>query len=255
MLTQFSRTELLLGKEAMERLSNARVAVFGIGGVGGYVCEALVRSGIGTFDLIDDDKVCLTNLNRQIIATRKTVGKYKTEVMKERILDINPKAVVNIHNCFFLPENADEFPFEKYDYVVDAVDTVTAKIAIIMKAKEKNVPVISSMGAGNKLDASMFRVADIYKTKVCPLAKVMRRELKKRGVKKLKVVYSEELPTRPLEDMSISCRNHCICPPGAQHKCTERRDIPGSVAFVPSVAGLIIAGEVIKDLSHQAAPQ
>ena len=184
MLTQFSRTELLLGKEAMERLSNARVAVFGIGGVGGYVCEALVRSGIGTFDLIDDDKVCLTNLNRQIIATRKTVGKYKTEVMKERILDINPKAVVNIHNCFFLPENADEFPFENYDYVVDAVDTVTAKIAIIMKAKEKNVPVISSMGAGNKLDASMFRVADIYKTKVCPLAKVMRRELKKRGVKK-----------------------------------------------------------------------
>lgn len=255
MLTQFSRTELLLGKEAMERLSNARVAVFGIGGVGGYVCEALVRSGIGTFDLIDDDKVCLTNLNRQIIATRKTVGKYKTEVMKERILDINPKAVVNIHNCFFLPENADEFPFEKYDYVVDAVDTVTAKIAIIMKAKEKNVPVISSMGAGNKLDASMFRVTDIYKTKVCPLAKVMRRELKKRGVKKLKVVYSEELPTRPLEDMSISCRNHCICPPGAQHKCTERRDIPGSVAFVPSVAGLIIAGEVIKDLSHQAVPQ
>ena len=255
MLTQFSRTELLLGKEAMERLSNARVAVFGIGGVGGYVCEALVRSGIGTFDLIDDDKVCLTNLNRQIIATRKTVGKYKTEVMKERIMDINPKAVVNIHNCFFLPENADEFPFEKYDYVVDAVDTVTAKIAIIMKAIEKNVPVISSMGAGNKLDASMFRVADIYKTKVCPLAKVMRRELKKRGVKKLKVVYSEELPTRPLEDMSISCRNHCICPPGAQHKCTERRDIPGSVAFVPSVAGLIIAGEVIKDLSRQAAPQ
>ena len=255
MLTQFSRTELLLGKEAMERLSNARVAVFGIGGVGGYVCEALVRSGIGTLDLIDDDKVCLTNLNRQIIATRKTVGKYKTEVMKERILDINPKAVVNIHNCFFLPENADEFPFEKYDYVVDAVDTVTAKIAIIMKAKEKNVPVISSMGAGNKLDASMFRVTDIYKTKVCPLAKVMRRELKKRGVKKLKVVYSEELPTRPLEDMSISCRNHCICPPGAQHKCTERRDIPGSVAFVPSVAGLIIAGEVIKDLSRQAAPQ
>lgn len=255
MLTQFSRTELLLGKEAMERLSNARVAVFGIGGVGGYVCEALVRSGIGTFDLIDDDKVCLTNLNRQIIATRKTVGKYKTEVMKERILDINPKAVVNIHNCFFLPENADEFPFEEYDYVVDAVDTVTAKIAIIMKAKEKNVPVISSMGAGNKLDASMFRVADIYKTKVCPLAKVMRRELKKRGVKKLKVVYSEELPTRPLEDMSISCRNHCICPSGAQHKCTERRDIPGSVAFVPSVAGLIIAGEVIKDLSRQAAPQ
>ena len=255
MLNQFSRTQLLLGSDNMERLANAKVAVFGIGGVGGYVVEALARSGVGSFVIVDDDKVCLTNINRQIIATRKTVGKYKTEVMKERILDINPKAVVNIHNCFFLPENADEFPFEKYDYVVDAVDTVTAKIAIIMKAKEKNVPVISSMGAGNKLDASMFRVADIYKTKVCPLAKVMRRELKKRGVKKLKVVYSEELPTRPLEDMSISCRNHCICPPGAQHKCTERRDIPGSVAFVPSVAGLIIAGEVIKDLSHQAVPQ
>ena len=248
MLTQFSRTELLLGKEAMERLSGARVAVFGIGGVGGYVCEALVRSGVGAFDLIDDDKVCLTNLNRQIIATRKTVGKYKTEVMKERILDINPDADVRIHNCFFLPENADEFPFEEYDYVVDAVDTVTAKIALVMKAQEKHIPVISSMGAGNKLDGSQFRVADIYKTKVCPLAKVMRRELKKRGVKKLKVVYSEEQPITPIEDMAISCKTNCICPPGAEHKCTERRAIPGSVAFVPSVAGLIIAGEVVKDL-------
>ena len=248
MLTQFSRTELLLGKEAMEQLSKARVAVFGVGGVGGYACEALVRSGIGAFDLIDDDKVCLTNLNRQIIATRKTVGKYKTDVMKERMLEINPD--VAIHKCFFLPENADEFPFEEYDYIIDAVDTVTAKIELVMKAQEKNVPIISSMGAGNKLDASMFQVADIYKTKVCPLAKVMRRELKKRGVKKLKVVYSEEKPTRPIEDMAISCRTNCICPPGAKHKCTERRDIPGSVAFVPSVAGLIIAGEVIKDLSR-----
>lgn len=248
MLTQFSRTELLLGKEGMERLKNARVAVFGVGGVGGYVCEALVRSGVGSFDLIDDDKVCLTNLNRQIIATRKTVGKYKTEVMKERILDINPDADVRIHNCFFLPENADEFPFEEYDYVVDAVDTVTAKIALVMKAQEKHIPVISSMGAGNKLDGSQFRVADIYKTKVCPLAKVMRRELKKRGVKKLKVVYSEEQPITPIEDMAISCKTNCICPPGAEHKCTERRAIPGSVAFVPSVAGLIIAGEVVKDL-------
>ena len=221
MLTQFSRTELLLGKEAMDRLANAKVAVFGIGGVGGYVCEALVRSGVGAFD-----------------------------VMKERILEINPKAEVTMHKCFFLPENAEEFPFEEYDYVVDAVDTVTAKIELVMKCKEKNVPIISSMGAGNKLDASAFRVADIYKTKVCPLAKVMRRELKQRGVKKLKVVYSEEQPTRPLEDMSISCRTNCICPPGAKHKCTERRDIPGSVAFVPSVAGLIIAGEVIKDLAQ-----
>ena len=249
MLTQFSRTELLLGKEAMEKLKNARVAVFGVGGVGGYVCEALVRSGVGSFDLIDDDKVCLTNLNRQIIATRKTVGQYKIEVMRDRILEINPDAKVQMHRCFFLPENADEFPFEEYDYVVDAVDTVTAKISIIMKAQELEIPVISSMGAGNKLDASLFRVADIYKTKVCPLAKVMRRELKKRGVKKLKVVYSEEQPTRPIEDMAISCRTNCICPPGAKHKCTERRDIPGSVAFVPSVAGLIIAGEVVKDLS------
>lgn len=248
MLNQFSRTQLLLGEEAMAKLKNSRVAVFGIGGVGGYVCEALVRSGVGKFDLIDDDKVCLTNLNRQIIATRSTVGKYKTEVMKARMLDINPDVEITVHNCFFLPENADEFPFSEYDYVVDAVDTVTAKIELVMKCKEKNVPIISSMGAGNKLDASAFKVADIYKTTMCPLAKVMRHELKKRRVKKLKVVYSEEKPIRPLEDMSISCRTNCICPPGAAHKCTERRDIPGSVAFVPSVAGLIIAGEVVKDL-------
>lgn len=249
MLNQFSRTQLLLGESAMQELANKRVAVFGIGGVGGYACEALVRSGIGAFDLIDDDKVCLTNLNRQIIATRKTVGKYKTEVMKERMLEINPNVDVRIHNCFFLPENADEFPFDEYDYIIDAVDTVTAKISIIMKANELGIPVISSMGAGNKLDPTAFRVADIYKTRVCHLAKVMRRELKKRGVKKLKVVYSEEQPTRPIEDMSISCRTNCICPPGAEHKCTERRDIPGSVAFVPSVVGLIIAGEVIKDIA------
>ena len=249
MLTQFSRTELLFGKEAMEKLAHSRVAVFGIGGVGGYVCEALVRSGVGAFDLIDDDKVCLTNLTRQIIATRSTVGKYKTDVMMERMKDINPDVEVQVHKCFFLPENADSFPFADYDYVVDAVDTVTAKISLVMKAQEAGVPIISSMGAGNKLDASAFRVADIYKTKVCPLAKVMRRELKKRGVKKLKVVYSEEQPTRPLEDMGISCRTNCICPPGAKHKCTERRDIPGSTAFVPSVAGLIIAGEVVKDLT------
>lgn len=249
MLNQFSRTQLLLGQPAMKTLAESRVAVFGIGGVGGYVCEALVRSGVGAFDLIDDDKVCLTNLNRQIIASRKTVGKYKTDVMKERMLEINPDVKVTVHKCFFLPENADEFPFEEYDYIVDAVDTVTAKIELVMKAKEVGVPIISSMGAGNKLDASAFRVADIYKTKMCPLAKVMRRELKKRGVKKLKVVYSEEKPTRPLEDMSISCRTNCICPPGAKHKCTERRDIPGSVAFVPSVAGLIIAGEIVKDLT------
>ena len=223
--------------------------MFGVGGVGGYTVEALVRSGVGTIDLIDDDKVCLTNLNRQIIATRKTVGQYKADVMKERILEINPNAVVHVHKCFFLPENSDEFDFSQYSYVVDAVDTVTAKIALVLKAQEAGVPVISSMGAGNKLNPADFEVADIYKTSVCPLAKVMRRELKKRGVKHLKVVYSKEKPITPIEDMSISCRSNCICPPGAAHKCTERRAIPGSIAFVPSVVGLIIAGEVIKDLT------
>ena len=248
MLNEFSRTELLIGKEAMQHLYHARVAVFGIGGVGGYVVEALARSGVGAFDLIDDDKVCLTNINRQIIATRKTIGKYKVDVMEERVHSINPEAQVTVHKCFYLPETADQFDFTQYDYVVDAVDTVTAKISLVMKCQEMGIPIISAMGAGNKLDPTQFRVADIYKTRVCPLARVMRRELKKRGVKKLKVVYSEEQPTRPIEDMSISCRSHCICPPGAAHKCTERRDIPGSTAFVPSVAGLIIAGEVIKDL-------
>ena len=251
MLNQFSRTQLLLGPEAMANLSTKRVAVFGIGGVGGYVCEALIRSGIGSFDLIDDDKVCLTNLNRQIIATRKTVGKYKAEVMRDRMLEINPNAKIEIHKCFFLPKNADDFPFNEYDYVVDAVDTVTAKIELILRSQKEGVPVISAMGAGNKLDAGRLKVADIYDTKICPLARVMRRELKKRNVKKLKVVYSDEQPIRPLEDMSISCRTHCICPPGAQHKCTERRDIPGSTAFVPAVAGLLIAGEIVKDLSNE----
>ena len=248
MLNQFSRTQLLLGPEGMQKLAASRVAVFGIGGVGGAVCEALSRSGVGALDLIDDDRVCLTNLNRQIIATRRTVGQYKADAMRERILEINPDAKVQVHKCFFLPENADEFPFEKYDYIVDAVDTVTAKIALILTAKEKGVPIISCMGAGNKLDATAFRVADIYETRVCPLARVMRRELRKRGVDRLKVVYSEEVPIRPLEDMSISCRTHCICPPGTKRHCTDRRDIPGSVAFVPPVAGMILAGEVIKDL-------
>ena len=250
MLNQFSRTQLLLGTEAMEKLKRARVAVFGIGGVGGYVCEALVRSGVGAFDLVDDDKVCLTNLNRQIIATRKTVGKYKVDVMRERMLEINPDCDVRVHKCFYLPETAAEFNFSDYDYVVDAVDTVTAKVTLVLEAQKAGVPIISCMGAGNKLDPSRFRVADIYKTQGCPLARVMRTALRKRGVKKLKVVYSDEIPTRPIEDMSISCRRHCICPPGAEHKCTERRDIPGSTAFVPSVAGLIIAGEVVKDLSR-----
>ena len=252
MLNQFSRTQLLLGPDSMEQLYKKKVAVFGIGGVGGYVCEALVRSGIGSFDLIDDDKVCLTNLNRQIMATRKTVGKYKAEVMRDRMLEINPDAKIEIHKCFFLPENADEFPFGEYDYIVDAVDTVTAKIELVLRAQRENIPIISAMGAGNKLDAGRLKVADIYETKVCPLARVMRRELKKRNVKGLKVVYSDEQPIRPLEDISISCRAHCICPPGAQHKCTERRDIPGSTAFVPAVCGLLIAGEIIKDLNLEA---
>ena len=248
MLTQFSRTELLLGKEAMDRLKNARVAVFGIGGVGGYVCEALVRTGVGAFDLIDDDKVCLTNLNRQIIATRKTVGKYKTEVMKERMLEINPDVKVEIHDCFFLPENAKDFPFEEYDYIVDAVDTVTAKIALVMKAKEMNIPIISSMGAGNKLDASKFEVADIYKTSVCPLAKVMRKELRKIDIQNLKVIYSKEEPIKPEQTSESSCKTNCICPPGTKRKCSTRNQVPGSISFVPSVAGLMIAGEVVRDL-------
>lgn len=248
MLNQFSRTELLFGKDAMEKLEQSRVAVFGIGGVGGYTVEALARSGVGTIDIIDDDKVCLTNINRQIIATRKTVGQYKVDVMKERILEINPKAVVYTHQCFFLPENVDNFEFDQYDYIIDAVDTVTAKIELVMQAKKFNVPIISAMGAGNKLDPTRFEVTDIYDTSICPLAKVMRRELRKREIDKLKVVYSKEEPIKPLEDMSISCKQNCICPPGAERKCTQRRAIPGSNAFVPPVVGLIIAGEVIKDI-------
>ena len=207
----------------MEKLKKARVAVFGIGGVGGHVVEALVRSGVGAVDIVDSDKVCLSNLNRQIIATESSIGKYKVDVMKERILDINPEAVVNVHKCFYLPETKDEFDFSQYSYVVDAIDTVTAKIQLVMEAEEAGVPIISSMGAGNKLDPTAFQVADIYKTSVCPLAKVMRRELKKRGIKKLKTIYSREQPV-------------------------VKNTVPASVAFVPSVVGLIIAGEVIKDL-------
>ena len=249
MLNQFSRTQLIYGVEAMGKLAASRVAVFGIGGVGGYVVEALVRSGVGALDLIDDDKVCLTNINRQIMATRSSIGKYKVDVAEERIHDINPDCKVRSFKTFFLPETQDQFDFTEYDYVVDAIDTVTGKLAIIEKANEAGVPVMSSMGAGNKIDASLFEVADIFETSVCPLAKVMRHECKKRGIKHLKVVYSKEKPIRPIEDMSISCRTHCICPPGTARKCTERRDIPGSTAFAPSVAGLIIAGEVINDLT------
>lgn len=238
MFDQFTRTQLLLGCDAMSKLAESRVAVFGVGGVGGYVCEALARSGVGAFDLIDNDEVSLTNLNRQIIATTQTMGRKKVEVMRERILQINPKADVRIHASFFLPENAREFPFGEYDYVVDAVDTVAAKLELAVVCQEHGIPLMSSMGAGNKLDPCAFKVADIYDTKVCPLAKVMRRELRKRGVDKLKVVYSEEVPIVPGQGQPI-----------AEEPPAGRRSIPGSVAFVPSVAGLIIAGEVVKDLA------
>lgn len=237
METAFTRTELLLGPEAMARLRAARVAVFGVGGVGGYVCEALVRSGVGAFELIDSDVVSLTNLNRQIIATHETLGRYKTEVMRERMLQINPACDVRVRNCFYLPETAENFDFSQYDYIVDAVDTVTAKVSLVLRAEAACVPIISSMGAGNKLDASRFRVADIYQTTGCPLARVMRQALKKRGVKRLKVVFSDEVPQRPAVRLDA--------PEGA-----GRRDVPGSVAFVPSVAGLILAGEVVKDLAR-----
>lgn len=248
MLEQFSRTQLLIGTQGLQKLAGAHVAVFGIGGVGGYVVEALARSGVGEFDLIDDDRVCLSNLNRQIIATMDTVGKHKVDVMKERILSINPDAIVNGHKCFYLPETAEQFDFSKYSYVVDAVDTVTAKLDIIMRAQECGVPVMSSMGAGNKLDPTKFQVADIYQTSVCPLAKVMRRELKKRGVKKCKVVYSTEEALKPSQDMDALGKEVGSDLPGVERKDTVRRSTPGSIAFVPSVAGLIIAGEVIKDL-------
>lgn len=248
MLNQFSRTELLLGKDAMEKLAASRVAVFGIGGVGGYTVEALARSGIGAIDIIDDDKVCLTNINRQIIATRKTIGKYKVDVAEERILDINPDAAVRKCKTFYMPDTADQFDFTEYDYIVDAIDTVTGKIELAVNAQKAGTPIISSMGAGNKLNAAGFEVADIYKTSVCPLAKVMRRELKKRNIKKLKVVYSKEPPMTPIESKEISCKSNCVCPPGTARNCNQRRQVPGSVAFVPSVVGLIIAGEVVKDL-------
>ena len=231
MLNQFSRTQLLFGKEAMERLYNARVAVFGVGGVGGYTVEALARSGIGTLDLIDDDKVCLTNLNRQIH-------------------DINPDAVVNTYKTFYMPDTADQFDFSQYDYVVDAIDTVKGKLELVMQAQATGTPIISCMGAGNKLDASALEVADIYDTSVCPLARVMRAELRKRGVKHLKVVYSKEPALTPIDDMTISCRTHCICPPDTARKCTQRRQVPGSNAFVPAAAGLIIAGEVVRDIAN-----
>ena len=243
-MNEFSRTELLIGQAALEKLQNSRVAIFGVGGVGGYVCEALVRSGVGHFDLIDNDTVSLTNINRQIIALHSTIGKLKVDVMKERMLDINPDVDVSVHPCFYLPETADQFDFSNYDYVVDAIDTVTGKIEIIVQADAHQVPVISSMGAGNKLNPAMMEVSDIYKTSVCPLARVMRRELKKRHIKHCKVVYSKEKAIQPSQ---ASLEKY-----GADSEENfTKKSIPGSTAFVPSVAGLIIASEVIKDLAAE----
>ena len=247
MLDQFSRTQLIFGKEAMDKLKGARVAVFGIGGVGGYTVEALARSGVGAIDIIDDDKVCLTNINRQIIATRKTVGKYKVDVAKERIEDINPDCKVTAFKTFYMPETADQFDFTQYDYVVDAIDTVTGKIALIENAKKAGTPIISSMGAGNKVDPTAFEVTDIYKTSVCPLAKVMRYELKRRGIRKLKVVYSKEKQIPPIADEDPNGENGYL---SKADKVAGKRQVPGSTAFVPSVVGLIIAGEVIKDITQ-----
>lgn len=248
MLHKFSRTELLLGKENLKKLENSKVAIFGIGGVGSYAVEGLARSGIGKFVLIDDDKICLTNINRQIHATAKTVGVEKVEAMKNRILEINPKAEVTTHTTFMTPENSNELIYDDYNYIVDAIDTITSKIDLVVKAKEKNIPIISSMGAGNKLNPTMFEVADISKTSMCPVAKVMRKELRKRNITSLKTVYSKEEPLTPISDCDSSCKINCICPKGTVRKCTERRQIPGSISFVPSVVGLIIASEVVKDL-------
>ena len=248
MLNQFSRTELLIGKEGIEKLNKSKVAIFGIGGVGSFVAEGLVRAGIENFILVDDDKVCLTNLNRQIEATRKTIGKYKVDVMKERILEINPEATVETFKEFYMPNSEKSIIDESVDYIIDAVDTVTAKIELVMQANELNIPIISAMGSGNKLDPTRFEVTDIYKTSICPLAKVMRKELKARGIKKLKVVYSKEDPIKPYDNIQNSCKTNCICPPGTKRKCTIRNQIPGSISFVPSVVGLIIAGEVVKDI-------
>jgi len=248
MLDRFSRTELLLGKEKMKKLQNSKVAIFGIGGVGSYAVEGLARAGIGKFVLIDDDKICLTNINRQIHATTKTVGVEKVEAMKNRILEINPKAEVVTHNTFLNIDNSDELVSLDYDYIVDAIDTITSKLDLIVKAKTKNIPIISSMGAGNKLDPTRFEIADISKTSMCPLAKVIRRELKKRSIYSLKTVFSTEEPLTPINDEDNSCKNNCICPKGTVRKCTAKRQIPGSISFVPSVVGLIIASEVVKDL-------
>ena len=242
-----SRTDLLIGKEGLDKLKKSKVIVFGVGGVGSFTVEALTRAGVGNLVLVDDDTVCLTNLNRQIHATYNTISKVKVDVMKERILSINHKCNVTTYQKFVTPDNIDEFITDDIDYVVDAIDTVSAKIALAKYCYENDIKIISSMGTGNKFDPTQFKVSDIFKTKVCPLAKVMRRELKNRGVKKLKVVYSEELPTKPRTEDVVTCKTGCVCTGGTK-KCAEKRQIPGSISFVPPVAGMIIGGEVIKDL-------
>lgn len=248
MENSFVRTSLIFGEEAMKKLADSRVAIFGVGGVGGYVVEALVRSGLGQIDLIDDDRVCESNLNRQIIATIDTIGEYKVDIAEKRIHSINPDCIVYKHKCFYTPETSSQFDFKDYDYVVDAIDTVTGKIQLVMQAGECGTPIISSMGAGNKINPYMFEVSDIYKTSVCPLAKVVRQELRKRHVKKLKVVYSKEQPMPPFDDTLAQAKSDVGCL-STQRTGAAKKHVPGSTAFVPSVVGLIIAGEVIKDLT------
>ena len=252
MQNQFSRTQLLFGKPAIDTLNGSRVAVFGIGGVGGYVTEVLARSGIGELDLFDDDRVCLTNVNRQIYALLSTVGRHKVDVAEERIHDINRRCIVHKYQMFYMPANAYDIDLSLFDYVVDCVDTVTAKLELIKRCHELHIPIISCMGAADKLDPTAFRVADINKTKMDPLAKVIRKKLRKLHIPHLKVVYSEEEPLKQIDDPSISCRFHCICPNKDMRKCTARRDIPASNAFVPAAAGLVVGGEVVKDLIKNA---
>lgn len=248
MQNQFSRTQLLVGKPAIDTLMGSRVAVFGVGGVGGYVVEVLARSGVGELDLFDDDRVCLTNVNRQIHALLSTVGRHKVDVAEERIHDINRRCIVHKYQMFYMPQNADDIDLSCFDYVVDCIDTVTAKLELVKRCHNLHIPIISCMGAANKMDPTGFRIADINKTKMDPLAKVIRKKLRKLHISHLKVVYSEEEPLRPIDDPNISCRFHCICPNKDMRKCTERRDIPASNAFVPAAAGLIVGGEVVKDL-------
>ncbi len=252
MQNQFSRTQLLLGKPAIDTLKGSRVAVFGVGGVGGYVVEVLARSGVGAIDVIDDDRVCLTNVNRQILATLSTVGKHKVDIAEARIHDINPRCIVRKYQTFYLPNNADQFDFSHYDYVVDCIDTVTAKLDLIYRCHDMNIPLLSCMGAAYKLDATAFTVTDIFKTINDPLAKVIRKKLRKTHIKHLKVVYSPEEPLESIDQPEISCRFHCICPNKDMRKCTDRHTIPSSNAWVPATAGLIAGGEVVKDLIAKA---